>query len=917
MTINSETRVAGPFDGNDSTVSFPFTFKVFDSDEVRVVAETGAVETDLALGTDYAVTLNADQNAAPGGSVVLVDPLATGTRLTITSALEMLQPVDLTNQGGFYPRVINSALDRLTILLQQLASVVSRTLKFPLSDGPVGDMPGRAVRAGTVLAFDEATGEPVAGPDISSVNGVAGALVAVNTVAGNIADVNTVADNIVDVSNFSGVYYGPSATNPTTRRDGSPLQVGDLYFNTVTNAMRAYNDSAWRDSVTGAVTVQNLSGDGVKTEFLLDYAPESEVITNVFVNGVYQQKNTYALGGANGDVLIFNQAPPAGTNNIEVVVSSLTPSDDKLRQELANGKSALVDAEVVGKNGESLTTYLDRLPVVKTVGDGIADDWAVLQAALDTGRPHVFGGICRVSKELVAPSSGAYLTGLPGAVIDGSESGFVGSAVLSASGSLSVLPAPSGALAEGATNIVFAAAHGLVAGDVFCLWNPSGTSWSSFRTNYFAGEWCKVEQVISATEVLLANRLYDGYAAGVLEAHKLNAVPVDLRGFKVKGAISANAVSIVHGTGSIDLDVNHANNASVSVNRSYDITVSGRTFNVGSNSDDYGVAISNSQRVRVYGRHHARRHAVMHGGGVGAGSVPCRDSRVIGSTLSNDMTSGVHSADFHGNSEDCYFVDCNISGGGSLQGKNTGFINCRISNMLAGHVIQAAEIVGGKFVLHNCELVSTTNPTSGSRGVIQFDGGVTAETKERVLFAIYNCRVRARNMATNTYLARFTVRGSTVPVDFDFNGLDFDVDNMGTVLFTTYASGTALSNGISILGLSGNLPAGCILHNTAANAYLNSPQRLPKQTGSEVVTTSTTANTASGAAKTFRYAYPRKPVVSVTTSERGFIGGVSPNASAIPVSATGLTPVLFTPDATNFSAAVTVTLNWQAEISEF
>lgn len=592
-------------------------------------------------------------------------------------------------------------------------------------------------------------------------------------------------------------------------------------------------------------------------------------------------------------------------------------SSTELRQELANNTPYLVDGSVVGVDGESLVDRLDRLAVVNTVGDGVADDWAVLQAALNTGRPHMFGGNCRVSRELVAPASGAYLIGLPGAVIDGSEAGFTGSAVISASGSLSAIPAPSGALAEGAQNVSFAAAHGLVAGDVFCLWNPSGTSWSSFRTNYFAGEWCKVEQVISATEVLLTSRLYDSYAAGVLESHKLNAVPVDLRGFKVKGASSANAVSIVCGTGSIDLDVTHANNAAVSISRSYDVKVSGSTFNTGSGGDDYGIAISNSQRVRVYGRHHSRRHAVTHGGGVGAGSVPCRDSRVIGSTLSNDMTSGVHSADFHGNSEDCYFVDCNISGGGSLQGKNTGFINCRISNMLAGHVIQAAEIVGGKFVLHNCELVSTTNPTSGSRGVIQFDGGVTAETKERVLFAICNSRVRARNMATNTYLARFTVRGSTVPVDFDFNGLDFDVDNMGTVLFTTYASGTALSNGISILGLSGNLPAGCILHNTAANAYLNSPQRLPKQTGSEVVTTSTTANTASGAAKTFRYTYPRVPVVSVTTSERGFIGGVSPNASAIPVSATGLTPVLFTPNATNFSVSTTVRLNWSAELSEF
>ena len=390
MTINSETRVAGPFDGNDSTVSFPFTFKVFDSDEVRVVAETGAVETDLELGTDYTVTLNADQNAAPGGSVVLAAPLATGTRLTLTSALEMLQPVDLTNQSGFYPRVINNALDRLTILLQQLASVVSRTLKFPLSDGPVGDLPGRAARAGTVLAFDEATGEPVAGPDIASVNGVAGALVAINTVSDNITDVNTVAGNIADLSNFSGVYYGPSATDPTTRRDGSPLQVGDLYFNTVVSALRTYTGSVWRGPVTGAVTVQNLSGDGVETAFLLNYAPESEVITNVFISGVYQQKNTYDLGGANGDVLIFREAPPAGTNNIEVVVSSLTPSDDKLRQDLAAvdgaGKVGFSPSESypAGTVGEALRGTIKPAIAYDWNGTSGTDGAPAIQQAIDS-----------------------------------------------------------------------------------------------------------------------------------------------------------------------------------------------------------------------------------------------------------------------------------------------------------------------------------------------------------------------------------------------------------------------------------------------------------------------------------------------------------------------------------------------------
>ena len=43
------------------------------------------------------------------------------------------EPLDLTNQGGFYPKVINAALDRLTILAQQNAEQISRSVKVPIS----------------------------------------------------------------------------------------------------------------------------------------------------------------------------------------------------------------------------------------------------------------------------------------------------------------------------------------------------------------------------------------------------------------------------------------------------------------------------------------------------------------------------------------------------------------------------------------------------------------------------------------------------------------------------------------------------------------------------------------------------------------------------------------------------------------
>lgn len=135
MTISSQTRKAGPFVGNDSTTAFPFAFKVFTAADLYVVLTDTTLGTDtvLVLTTDYTVSLNANQDANPGGTVTLLSALATGYKLTITSSLQYLQPTDLTNNGGFYPKVITNALDRLTIFVQQLYEQVTRSLKVSVS----------------------------------------------------------------------------------------------------------------------------------------------------------------------------------------------------------------------------------------------------------------------------------------------------------------------------------------------------------------------------------------------------------------------------------------------------------------------------------------------------------------------------------------------------------------------------------------------------------------------------------------------------------------------------------------------------------------------------------------------------------------------------------------------------------------
>lgn len=201
MTISSQTRKAGPYAGNNVADTFQFTFKVFVAADVLVVhTNSQDVESVLIDGTDYTVNLNPNQDALPGGDVVLTAPLPTGEKLTITSAVPQLQTLDLTNQGGFYPATINAALDRATILVQQVAEQASRAVKVRISSG---DDPDALVAQITQDANDVRDiwqhAQPIAN-DLANVDIVANNISDVNTVSGSVANVNTTAASIADVN---------------------------------------------------------------------------------------------------------------------------------------------------------------------------------------------------------------------------------------------------------------------------------------------------------------------------------------------------------------------------------------------------------------------------------------------------------------------------------------------------------------------------------------------------------------------------------------------------------------------------------------------------------------------------------------------------------------------------------------------
>ena len=111
-------------------------------------------------------------------------------------------------------------------------------------------------------------------------------------------------------------FYVPSGTT-----GNRPTGVaGAFRYNTTTGAFEGYTDQ-WGDiGGSGAtnVSLNEFSGNGSTTAFTLSADPGTENNTQVYIDGVYQEKGTYAVSGT---TLTFSTAPPNGTS-IEVMAFS-------------------------------------------------------------------------------------------------------------------------------------------------------------------------------------------------------------------------------------------------------------------------------------------------------------------------------------------------------------------------------------------------------------------------------------------------------------------------------------------------------------------------------------------------------------------------------------------------------------------
>lgn len=281
MTINSSTRIAGPYTGNGSTTAFPFSFKVFSTADVTVVqTNLSLIETTLTLGTNYTVALNANQNSNPGGTVNMVTAPASGFLITLTSSLGYTQTLDLTNQGGFYPSTINDALDRATIQIQQLNEQVGRSVKVNISSSVspadlINTIISSAASA-TTSATNAATSASNAATSATSASGSASSAStsattatsqasAASTSASNAATSASTATTQVALATTQASNASTSATNAATSASTATTQASNASTSASSASTSATNAATSATTASTAATTATTQATAAST----------------------------------------------------------------------------------------------------------------------------------------------------------------------------------------------------------------------------------------------------------------------------------------------------------------------------------------------------------------------------------------------------------------------------------------------------------------------------------------------------------------------------------------------------------------------------------------------------------------------------------------------------------------------------
>jgi hypothetical protein len=195
--IINDTSARAQYTATSGQTVFSVPFEFFSNADLKVYIG----ETLKTLTTHYTVT---GAGVTGGGSITLTSGATAGQVVTIVRDIPVQRVTDFPLSGPFVVDDLNTELDRLTAIAQQLETKLTRTVRLDDFDLPntFQVLPSKTSRAGKIMAFDS-NGNVTVGEDIGNWRG--------NWASGTSY---TVRDLVKDGSN-SNVYRANTAHTST------------------------------------------------------------------------------------------------------------------------------------------------------------------------------------------------------------------------------------------------------------------------------------------------------------------------------------------------------------------------------------------------------------------------------------------------------------------------------------------------------------------------------------------------------------------------------------------------------------------------------------------------------------------------------------------------------------------------------
>ncbi len=184
MAITSSDVTSGPSPTNGAATTFSFNFRlaaygdVSAADQIKVILVTTATgaETVLTEGVNagqFSLSLNGDQDSAPGGSIETVTTYPSGYSIYIRLKPSFTQQTELSNQGPLNAQTIEDQFDQTT---RQILDLNDRLRRSPVLGVQAGENFDGEI-SGTLTAGYA----PIVKPDLSGFQLGAPASVAVSS----------------------------------------------------------------------------------------------------------------------------------------------------------------------------------------------------------------------------------------------------------------------------------------------------------------------------------------------------------------------------------------------------------------------------------------------------------------------------------------------------------------------------------------------------------------------------------------------------------------------------------------------------------------------------------------------------------------------------------------------------------------